>query len=105
MTSPLEQKKLKITRPSVVTANRTSDGAVIWRTAHKGWSTDIADAQIVRTTDEAKALWAEAIADDVGAVGSYIAPVELDANGAVKPGNLREAIRVKGITFDFPVAV
>ena len=28
MTSPLEQKKLKITGPNVVTANRTGDGAV-----------------------------------------------------------------------------
>ena len=33
MTSPLEQKKIKITGPSVVTANRTWDGAVIYRTA------------------------------------------------------------------------
>jgi len=31
MTSPLQQK-IKITGPSVVTANRTSDGVVIWRT-------------------------------------------------------------------------
>jgi hypothetical protein len=105
MTSPLEQKKIKITGPSVVTANRTGDGAVIWRTAGKGWSTDLAEALVVRNSDDAKRLWAEAIADDVGAVGSYIAPVELDANGAIKPGNLREQIRVDGITFDFPVAV
>ena len=40
MTSPLEQKKIKITGPSVVTANRTWDGAVIYRTAAQGWSTD-----------------------------------------------------------------
>ena len=32
MTSPLEQKKIKITGPSVVTANRTRDGVVIYRT-------------------------------------------------------------------------
>ena len=60
MTSPLEQKKLKITGPHAVTANRTSDGAVIWRTANKGWSTALADAAVVRTSDEARALWAEA---------------------------------------------
>ena len=29
MTSPLEQKKIRITKPSVVTANRTWDGVVI----------------------------------------------------------------------------
>ena len=103
MTSPLEQKKIRITGPSVVTANRTSDGVVIWRTADKDWSTDLAKALIVRNSDDAKALWAEAIADDVGAVGSYIAPVELDANGAIKPGNLREHIRSAGVTIELPV--
>jgi len=106
MTSPLDQqKKLKITGPSVVTANRTNDGAVIWRTAGKGWSTDLAHAGIVRNSDDARALLAEAVADDVGAVGAYIAPVVIDAAGAVKPGNLRERIRVKGTTFELPVAV
>ena len=40
MTSPLEQKKIKITGPSMVTANRTWDGAVIYRTAHQGWSAE-----------------------------------------------------------------
>jgi hypothetical protein len=105
MTSPLEQKKIKITGPHVVTANRTSDGAVIWRTANKGWSVNLADAAIVRNSDDARALWNEAIADDVGAVGSYIAPVVIDADGTVKPGNLRERIRVSGTTFELPVAV
>ena len=41
MTSPLEQKKIKITGPSVVTANRTWDGAVIYRTAQQGWSAEL----------------------------------------------------------------
>ena len=105
MTSPLEQKKIKITGPSVVTANRTGDGAVIWRTANRGWSTDLGHALIVRTSDDAKTLWTEAIADDVGAVGSYVAPVQVDAAGIITPGNLRERIRVTGTTIDLPVAV
>ena len=99
MTSPLQQK-IKITGPSVVTANRTWDGIVIWRTAAKGWSADLADAAIVRTADDARALLAESVADDVGAVGAYIAPVELKDSGEIKPGNLRERIRSKGLTID-----
>ncbi|WFU16213.1 DUF2849 domain-containing protein [Bradyrhizobium sp. CB3481] len=99
MTSPLEQKKIRITGPSVVTANRTWDGAVVWRTAEQGWTTALADAAIVSTSDDARALLAESVADDVGAVGAYIAPVELKA-GAIKPGNLREHIRSKGVTID-----
>ncbi|HLX15598.1 MAG TPA: DUF2849 domain-containing protein [Bradyrhizobium sp.] len=97
MTSPLEQK-IRITGPSIVTANRTFDGVVIYRTASKGWSTSLAEAAIVRTADEARALLAESIADDVGAVGPYIAPVEVKDGGRIKPGNLREHIRQKGVT-------
>jgi hypothetical protein len=103
MTSPLEQKKIRITGPSVVTANRTWDGAVIYRTIGHDWSTDLSDAAIVRTSDTARALLAESVDDDVGAVGAYIAPVEVEDGGDIKPGNLREHIRSEGLTIDLPV--
>jgi len=102
MTSPLQQK-IKITGPSIVTANRTWDGVVIYRTASNGWSTDISNAAIVRTADEARALLAESVADDVGAIGAYIAPVEIKDSGEIEPGNLREHIRSAGVTIDLPV--
>jgi hypothetical protein len=101
MTSPLEQKKIRITGPSMVTANRTWDGVVIYRTSKQGWSADLSDAAIVRTSDEARALLTESIADD--AIGAYIAPVEVRDGGAIKPGNLREHIRSEGVTIDLPV--
>jgi hypothetical protein len=103
MTSPLQQK-LKITGPSIVTANRTSDGVVIYRTSSKGWSTELSQAAVVRTADDAKALWAEAMADDLGAIGSYIAPVQVESSGAIKPGNFRETIRLRGTTFALPAS-
>ena len=102
MTSPLQQK-IKITGPSIVTANRTWDGVVIYRTVGKDWSTDLSDAAIVRTADDARALLAESVDDDVGAVGAYIAPVEIRDSGKVKPGNLRERIRFQGVTIELPV--
>jgi uncharacterized protein DUF2849 len=98
MTSPLEQKKIKIAGPSVVTANRTWDGIVVYRTAAKSWSADLSEAAIVRNSDEAKALLAESVADDVGAIGPYIAPVQVGADGGIEPGNLREQIRRTGVT-------
>ena len=104
MTSPLEQK-IRITGPSMITANRTFDGAVIYRTAAKSWSTDLSDAAIVRNADEARALLAESVADDLGAVGAYIAPVEIRDGGKINPGNLREYIRSRGITIDLSVPV
>jgi hypothetical protein len=103
MTNPLQQK-LKITGPSIVTANRTGDGVVIYRTAKKDWSTQLAQAAVVRTVDDAKALWAEAIADDLGAVGSYITPVTVGHDGSTEPGKLREKIRLRGTTFALPAS-
>jgi hypothetical protein len=99
MTSPLEQK-IRITGPSIVTANRTFDGAVIYRNHAQGWSTDLSEAAVVRNADEARSLLAEAVADDVGAVGPYIAPVNVKDGGEIRPGNLREHIRLKGLTID-----
>ena len=99
MTSPLQQK-IRITGPSIVTANRTVDGAVVYRNAANGWSTQLSEAAVVRSADEARVLLAEAVADDVGAVGPYIAPVEIAGDGKIRPGNLREHIRLEGVTID-----
>ena len=104
MTSPLQQK-IKIAGPSVVTDNRTWDGIVVYRTANKGWSAELAEAAIVRNSDEAKALLAEAVADDVGAIGPYIAPVQIGEDGKILPGNLREQIRRTGVTIGQPAQV
>ena len=103
MTSPLEQK-IRIAGPSIITANRTFDGAVIYRNASQGWSTDLSEAAIVRTVAEARALLAESVADDIGAVGAYIAPVDVNDGGNIKPGNLRELIRQRGVTIELPLS-
>ena len=102
MTSPLEQK-IRITGPVVVTANRVGDGAVVYRRADGGWTTDIDDAAVATDAARARQLIAEAAADDLRAVGPYIAPVKLTSGGQVRPGNLRELIRLGGPTIDLPV--
>jgi hypothetical protein len=105
MTSPLEQKKIKVTGPVVVTANRTGDGAVIYRLADGGWTTALDAAAVVTNAAGAQQLMAAALADDLGAVGAYLAPVELSPGGEVRPGNLRELIRLGGPTIELPVAI
>jgi hypothetical protein len=102
MTAP-QQQKLKITGPVIVTANRLADGAVVYRTATRDWSIDLAAAAVVTTAPDATALLREATADEIGAVGAYVAPVERGRDGRVAPGNLRERIRFAGPTFDLPV--
>ena len=102
MTSPLEQK-IKITGPVVVTANRVGDGAVVYRRADGGWTTDLDRAAVTTDAARARELITAATADDLRAVGPYIAPVKLTADGDVRPGNLRELIRLGGPTIDLPV--
>jgi hypothetical protein len=102
MTSPLQQK-LKVTGPVVVTANRTTDGVVIYRT-DSGWSERIEDAAVVTTADAARVLLDQSAKDAIYAIGPYVAPVELDENKKITPGNLREKIRTQGPTFELPVS-
>jgi hypothetical protein len=103
MTSPLDQKKIKITGPVVVTANRVVDGAVVYRRADGGWSTHLDDAAIATNATGVHVLIDAANADDLRAIGAYVAPVKVTSGGHVRPGNLRELIRLGGPTIDLPV--
>ena len=103
MTSPLEQK-IKITGPVVVTANRVGDGAVVYRRADGGWSTDLGAAAVATNAASVQQMIERAAADGLRAVDPYVAPVMLLADGEVRPGNLRESIRLRGPTIDLPVA-
>jgi len=104
VTSPLE-KKLKITGPVVVTANRLGDGAVVYRTIGGRWSPRLDEAAVVTTAPAATALLDAAVADDISAVGAYVAPVRIGAGGRPEPGNLRERIRHAGPTVAPPVTI
>lgn len=102
MTAP-QQQKLRVSGPVVVTANRLGDGAVIHLAANGRWSTDLQEALVVTTAQEASRLLARALADELAAVGAYVAPVEI-RGGHLHPANLRERIRVEGPTVDLPTA-
>jgi hypothetical protein len=104
MTSPLQQK-LKITGPVVVTANRLGDGVVVYRTVGGIWSTRLDEAAVVNTVPAATELLAASIADDISAVGAYVAPVKIGRDGRPEPGNLRETIRHAGPTIEPPTTL
>jgi len=97
-------KKIRVSGPVVVTANRVGDGVVVYRSADAGWSTELADAAVTADANVARELLKSAIEDDLNAVGSYIAPVKRSEAGRLQPGNLREIIRLRGPTIALPVA-
>jgi hypothetical protein len=100
MTAP-QQQKLKVKGPVVITGNRLGDGAVVYRTANHGWSPSLRDALVTASADEATRILKEANASDLEAVSTYVAPVVLEGRD-IKPGNLRERIRVGGPSFALP---
>jgi Protein of unknown function (DUF2849) len=78
-----------------VTANRLTDGRVIYRTVSGSWSTDLADAARL-DADEADAVL-EAASDETHiAVGAYLIELEDEKPGGQKWR--REGIRLTGPT-------
>jgi hypothetical protein len=77
----------------VLTANRLSDGAVVYLANHGGWTRDFADAARLDPDAAAGAL-AQAQAQPRVLVGAYL--VELDGEAVERRERLREAIRAKG---------
>jgi len=83
----------------VITANRLSDGVVVFQTADEGWSEDFNRAAVLADQQATAAALARAKQDEAGnlVVDPYAVPVE-ERNGHVAPKALREAIRAAGPT-------
>ncbi len=78
-----------------ITANRLTDGRVIYRTANAGWSTDFSDAQPLSGAEAETAL-AAAERDTSIVVGPYL--IELGESAPAGQKWRREGIRVDGPT-------
>ncbi len=80
--------------PNVITANRLTDGVVVYLAAGGQWTEAIANAQVADGEEETKAL--ETIAENAvrerEVVGVYPMPIAL-VDGAVDPLSVRERIR------------
>ena len=78
----------------IITANRLIDGAVVYRTAHEGWSERLEDGNLL-APEVAEATLAGVQADDVGnVVEPYL--IEVGDEGAARPTRYRERIRASG---------
>jgi hypothetical protein len=93
--APLRHRKSSFLRGVVVTANRLSDGKVLYRAADEGWTTRLEAAAVVTTTEAARELLPAAVREDTEAVDAYAAPVAI-CDGCIEPRNLRERIRAAG---------
>ena len=88
----------------VVTANRLGDGAVVYRTPTAGWTTRLDSAAVVSTAPAAKELLTRRRpTTSAPSAPTWRRCVSIN-DGTVRPGNLRERIRLAGPTFDLPAS-
>ena len=85
----------------IVTANRLTDGAVVYLNAHGGWSESIADGRIALGEFESRDLmaWADRAADRDEVIGPYLMAIGLADSGNTAIG-MRETIRAGGPTVE-----
>ena len=84
--------------PDVITANRLTDGVVVFQT-DDGWSEDFNRAAVLPDADATAAALKRAKQDETNniVVDAYTVAVE-ERNGHLAPKALREAIRAAGPT-------
>ena len=85
----------------IVTANRLTDGAVVYLTARGGWSVSISDGRIALGEFETRDLmaWADRSADRNEVVGPYLMAIDGAASRDRAIG-MRETIRAAGPTVE-----
>lgn len=83
-----------------VTANRLTDGVVVYLTADGGWSEWVRDAAAAEDKEARQALLARAEKDAEASlvVGPYLFDVVSDEDGRPRPASNREIIRSLGPT-------
>ena len=85
--------------PDVITANRLTDGVVVFQTVGDIWSEDFNRARVLADPSATADALARAKLDEESnlVVDAYAVPVE-ERNGHFAPKALREAIRAAGPT-------
>jgi Protein of unknown function (DUF2849) len=85
--------------PDVITANRLTDGVVVFQTVDEGWSEDFNRAAVLADAEATATALKRAKQDEANniVVDPYAVAVE-ERNGHMAPKALREAIRAAGPT-------
>ena len=85
---------------SVASANRLTDGVVVFLDDAGEWTQRLERAAVARDKRAGDILLERAKAEAFTVVDPYLVAVSEDDAGALEPLSLREKIRVSGLTFD-----
>ncbi len=84
----------------VVTANRLSDGIVVFLDDAGQWTSRLDRAAVARDGRGGEILLERGRAEQASVVDPLLIAVVEHENGAIEPLSLREKIRASGLTFD-----
>ena len=84
----------------VASANRLSDGVVVFLDDAGQWTPRLDKAALARDGRGAEILLERAKAEGASVVDPFLVAVVEDDGGAITPLSLREKIRASGLTFD-----
>jgi len=90
---------MKFNGPQVLTANRLSDGSVVYLSKVDAWSDWLNEAKVAADKTEAELLMsiAEKSVGEQVIVEPYLMQVTID-DASIQPVNVRESIRARGPT-------
>ena len=84
----------------VASANRLSDGVVVFLDDAGQWTPRLDRGAVARDTRGAEILLDRAKAEGASVVDPFLVAVAEDDDGTITPLSLREKIRASGLTFD-----
>jgi len=84
----------------VASANRLTDGVVVFLDDAGQWVERLDLAVLARNKSESAILLERAKAEAAGVVDPFLVAVSEDEQGVIEPLSLREKIRADGLTFD-----
>jgi hypothetical protein len=85
---------------AVASANRLSDGVVVFLDDSGHWTPKFERASLARDKRAGEILLERAKAEAFSVVDPFLVAVSEDDDGTIEPLSLREKIRVAGLTFD-----
>lgn len=84
----------------VASANRLSDGVVVFLDDTGQWIANLDRAAVARDARAGEILLQRAQAEAFAVVDPFLVAVAEDEDGAIEPLSLREKIRASGLTFE-----